>query len=291
MAEALEGNSLHAFGLATGKLYWEQGKRDGDRTLQKGFFLGPPLVMGDTLLALHEKDSTLRVVRLAAKTGQLLDTRSLGKLTTSLGTDATASRRAHHLVVARDALIVPTGCGALLALDLPTLRLRWRYDYETSDKPGPGIEYRPQVVGDRLYYTGPDSQSLHVVDLQTGKAVWTTAMQEGDRFLAGVQGDSVLVVGSKGVRALKTENGAVRWTAEVGTAAGEGYFGASDRYYLPVAGKDGDTVVVVDLKSGAVATKVAMPADLRLGNLLPVGEMIVSVSPFSIAVFPQVKAR
>ena len=73
--EPFSGNVLEAFDLKTGKLTWNLGTRDGVVDLRDGFFLGPPLVLGDTLLTLHEKGKTLRLLRLASRTGEVLETR------------------------------------------------------------------------------------------------------------------------------------------------------------------------------------------------------------------------
>jgi len=283
-------NSLEAWLLLNGKLRWVcRNLNDAaDARIHPGFFLGPPLVLRESLLALVEKDLALKVVRLDGPTGKIQDVRRLGSVPTPLGTDPVAARRAHHLVAWNGLVIVPTGCGELLGLDLPTLTVRWRYAYheDAGAAPGPGIAYEPCVVGDRLYYAGPDSRKVHAVDPLTGKAVWTVPVADGDQHLTPVHAGGVVVVGAKALRRLDAATGKTLWSLETGLVAGEGYEGKGGLYYHPVVGeKDGpDAVVVVDLAQGKEVRRIAMPKGFRLGNLVPMGPLVVNATPFAVSV-------
>lgn len=283
-------NRLQAWSMATGKLRWSAGQRwvGEDIRVVGGYFLGAPLVLGESLLALHEKDRELRLVRLYGRTGDVHDVRPLGTPTLSLGTDPTASRRAHHLVAANGVVIVPTGCGELIGLDLPTLSVRWRYAYHENAEapPGPGIAFEPFVAGDRLYYAGLDSGKLHALDPLTGVAAWTVPVADGDQHLASVHGGGVLVVGAKTLRRLDAATGKTLWSLETGLVAGEGYEGKGGLYYHPVVGDKGgaDAVVVVDLAQGKEVRRIAMPKGFRLGNLVPMGPLVVNATPFAVSV-------
>jgi outer membrane protein assembly factor BamB len=181
-------------------------------------------------------------------------------------------------------VIVPTGCGEILALDLPTLHVRWRYVY--PDLPGPGIAYEPRIVGGRLFYAGPDSHRLHALDPDSGKAMWTVPVQPGDHDFATVQGGGVLVRGTRHLRLLDAETGKTRGTLATGLVAGEGYEGKGGLYYHPVVGEkdDPDAVVVVDLARGKEARRIVMPKGVRLGNLVPMGPLVANATPYAVSV-------
>jgi len=298
LADAVENNRLLCVGLGSGKVLWEAGGK-ADPSLA-GWFLGTPLVLGDTLLTLHEQNRELRLVRLDAKTGKVLRVHPLGALAGSLnhGNDR---RRAFQLVVAGDRLLVPTASGALLALALPGLDVAWLYQYGEAAAepprlpfprvpttfPQPGYAYEPLAEGDLVVYAGPDSRKIHALDPATGAPRWTAAAEETDRVVGPLLPGGLVVLGEKGVRLLDRKTGQVRWSTPPLSPLGSGLaFG--NRFLLPVAGPvDGAEFVVLDLETGKPTAGTRIPAGVPLGGVHAVGADVAMSGPGGVALLPQ----
>lgn len=297
LADAVANNRLLAVGLASGKVLWEAGGK-ADPALA-GWFLGTPLVLGDTLLTLHEQNRELRLVRLDAKTGKALRVQPLGALAGSLnhGNDR---RRAFQLVVAGDRLLVPTASGALLALALPGLDVAWLYQYgvEVPEQrlpfprvpttfPQPGYAYEPFADGDLVVYAGPDSRKIHALDPATGAPRWTAPAEEADRVVGPLLPAGLVVLGDKDVRLLDRKTGQVRWKTPPLSPLGSGLaFG--NRFLLPVAGPvDAAEFVVLDLENGRPTAGTRIPAGVPVGGVHAVGADLAMSGPGGVALLPQ----
>jgi outer membrane protein assembly factor BamB len=300
--EAIRRNLLQGISLKSGKLIWEVGGK-GTPELDDGWFLGAPLVLGDTLLALHEKSRELRLVRLEAKTGKVLEVRSLGGLTQSLS-EGDERRRGVQLVLARGHLLVPTGCGTLLGLELPTLRPSWVYEYGEAPepeavpirpfrpipvplpaKPRPGYSYEPLTEGDLVVYSGPDTRRIHGLDVATGRRRWSVNAEENDRAVGPLLPSGLLVLGNSSLRLLNRTTGETIWKLAIPAPVGQGYV-AGTRYVQPTAGQ----IVAIDLARGVITARLRTPPDLvPEGNLVPGSDFVTASGLVTVALLPQLE--
>jgi hypothetical protein len=216
--------------------------------------------------------------------------------------------RAARLFVAGDTLVCPTDWGVVVGIDLATGKRTWEYSYRdeadrpvvprkalTNPGPAPWWTTTPwwndssaSVDGDRVVFTAADSRSLHCIDLRDGKPRWKVKLAPDDVYLAGVVGDTVVVVSKKSVRGLRLSSGADVWKFATVLPAGRG--AARDGlYYLPLqaddAGKAAE-IKVLDVAAGRVAARFAFPDGKAPGNLIFSGDQLISQTIRDITVYP-----
>ncbi len=139
-------------------------------------------------------------------------------------------------------VFVGTGTGELVALALADGALKWRY------KAGESIgESSPAVAGGRAFI-GDLEGTVHAVDGQTGKGLWTFKTRSEIKSSPIVAGEMVLI-GSYdgGLYALDASDGKERWTLKTenyvhGTPSlveGVAYFAGCDEKFHAVRVRDG----------------------------------------------------
>jgi len=174
----------------------------------------------------------------------------------------------------------------------------------------PGL---PLIDDGRVVCLPRHSRWVHCIDLATGERRWrverdsphqTGFSGNGDEYVASVAEGRVFLVGRRNCRALSLADGRELWSAYVGTPSGRGV--RSGRYYLlPL--QDG-RVYTLDLETGSQVgfslpmtgpavsrwtrtgqTRAAsrLPYGWQPGNLMIVGQNVISVGHSLIAAFPQ----
>src|SRR5262249_32656921 len=132
LEEAIKGNRLQAYGLRLGEMSWELGgkpSRKEDPDFGESFFLGAPLPLGDKLYVLNEKDQEIRLVCLAADTGEVLWLQPLALPAMKLPEDSFRRTQAVHLAYAEGILVCPTNTGAILGVDILSRSTVWVHSY------------------------------------------------------------------------------------------------------------------------------------------------------------------
>ena len=156
--------------------------------------------------------------------------------------------------------------GELIALDLDTGDVRWRY--KASERMGIG-ESSP-AVGDGRVFIGDLAGVLHAVDAATGEALWTYATQGEIKSSPVLVGDRVLVGSYDGyLYGLDAASGELAWQVETqnyvhATPAvidGVAYFGGCDEVFHGVRVSDGEKVV--SLPAGAYTAASSAVRDGR----------------------------
>jgi outer membrane protein assembly factor BamB len=299
-------SKLRAFDLWAGKLRWEVGGegRDNNNELFDSYFLGPPLPLDGDLHVLTEKEKQFRLVTLDARSGKLLAVLPLPIAPcTRLLADPVRRLEAVHLAYGDGILVCPTNAGTIWGVHRASGKPRWSYTYAEpapargADAPPlpapPKWRYSAPVVRlGNVFFTAPDADAVHCLNLQDGTLVWKHRRRDGDLYFAGVGGDKALIVGSKTVRALRVEDGTTAWTVETGLPSGRGAFGSDGRYYLPLAAsaKDGKpAVAALDLAAGTVAALVGADGNEVPGNLIFFNEMLISQTAKELVVYPLAK--
>ncbi len=302
-------NAISAYDIDTGKLVWQIGEVFGESSssVQDGQFLGPPLPLGDQLYAVVDFVEDTRLVMLDASTGKvvrqwILEIRE-STLQRVIGRYSTieSPQPVHNAppVFADGVLICSTPRGTFVAVDAVDGNTLWTYDAGRDSAPETAVNARiramygiqpPEdvtdrwamtaavIARDRVLLTTWGSNELHCVDLQTGQQLWKSWRRDG-LFVGGLSGDVVLVVGRSGVRGLRLADGETAWSKEVTpfpagmVPVGRGYL-SEGLYHVPLSAGE---VASFDAETGRLVGHIRPPEPIRLGNLVPTGEMVVSV--------------
>jgi len=148
--------------------------------------------------------------------------------------------------IAGGAVFVGAQSGDLLAIDLQSGKLRWKY-HATKDGIG---ESSPAVAGDAVY-VGDLSGVLHAVSARDGKALWKFKTDGEIKSSPVVVGDRVLIGSYDGnLYCLSTRNGALLWKFKTdnyvhGTPAvadGLAYIAGCDEVFRAIRITDGKEV-------------------------------------------------
>jgi len=298
-------NRLCAYELATqGKLVWEIDGAANRSELAGAFFLGAPLSIGQSLYGLVEMKSAIYLVALDRRTGEFQWQQQLVSLEADILLDT--QRRLQAAVPSYDAgmLVCPTGAGVVVGVDLAKRSLAWAYRYETDrkrfnvfrrrrrreiDTDDRWIDSVAIVVGGRVLLSPPESNSLHCLDLVSGKLHWKQARNK-HLFVAGVHDDRVLIVGNNNLTAVHLSDGKPAWPhgkldlPADALPSGRGFF-SHGRYYLPLSSAE---VWAIDVAQGVKANRALARDGQVLGNLVCHRGAVLSQSGRFLNCFDQV---
>jgi outer membrane protein assembly factor BamB/tetratricopeptide (TPR) repeat protein len=271
---------------------------------------------------------------------------NLGKAMTPLKQDPLRRIQASFLACADGVIVCPTNSGAVVAVDLNARSLLWAHTYATSEipdgggpvgpgrpfpRPRPGIPQpsasplaterwrsaSPIISGGRVVVAAYDADQVQCLDLRTGKLLWSEARQPQDLYVGGVANNRVMIVGSKGTRAVglvgedvARKVPAPAWPNELrtGIPCGHGVIGKDGTFYLPMVGDDVNTdaripqIWAINPVTGLAASKTPFrlkPGQvsdgednrLLLGNLVFHDDMMYSQSPTRLTAFPLIEAK
>jgi outer membrane protein assembly factor BamB/tetratricopeptide (TPR) repeat protein len=301
-------NRLSAYELATqGKLVWEIDGAAATGELAGAFFLGAPVTVGETLFALAEIKGGVCLVGLDAATGALQWRQQLAFLETNVLLDV--RRRLQSAMPSHDGgiLVCPTGAGIVVGVDLSKRSLAWVYRYDSTSRPEQNYRGREEdalgavgrrwqdstatIVDERILLTPPDSNELHCIELRSGRVLWTQPRGEMTR-LACVEGDRLLLVGARKLRAVRLEDGKAAWKKDSLTLprgvlpSGTGFL-TDGKYHLPLTSAE---VIAVDLKDGRITSRAASRDGAPLGNLICHRGTVISQSGAYLDCFDQIEA-
>jgi len=233
-----------------------------DRRSHSGWFLGPPLPVGQQLLVLVEEKGGIRLDVLDASSGSITWSQPLAELedTRSIDKPAGRDRRLAGLSpsLAEGVLVCPTGAGAVVGVDIATRSLLWAYRYSQSEGTGgmvingvaiQGMNIRrgaggvmilqgngerlpqrnrwldgtPILADGRILLSPKESNELHCLDLRSGRLLWKIP-RKPNICVAGVVDGRVILVGNHSVDAVSLASGERAWpaTLELGTSSPSG---------------------------------------------------------------------
>ncbi|HBO45885.1 MAG TPA: hypothetical protein DD670_18585, partial [Planctomycetaceae bacterium] len=303
-------NRLAAYDARGGKLLWHLGgsSDEFDLDLTGAFFLGAPLPVGRQLYQLADVSGEIRLYCLNAETGKVKWSQRIAM--TDQGIVQSPTRRWASLSPScgNGILVCPTAAGAIVAVEPGTPSLLWGYRYSrspsASDSRGSFTPFPRNQEGvnewidghlivskDRALATPPDSDEIHCLNLLDGSALWKRP-RGGDIYLAAVQGDNVVLVGPKQVRALSLKTGRPSWEGrtlalpEGSVPSGQGAH-VGGQYYLPLSTAE---MLVFDLETGRVLQRSASSSGTVPGNLICHGDKVISQSVQGVAAFHQIEA-
>ncbi|MCB9880197.1 MAG: PQQ-binding-like beta-propeller repeat protein [Planctomycetes bacterium] len=254
-------NELVATDVDSGAVRWTTKNDDEGKRL---FFQGPPVRHRSYLYAPVRKGDAFGIARIDAETG------SVDKVVT-LHSGGTRLLRVPAVlpVVADGQLICLTNAGAVAALRLPNLELRWLRAYESTSPEAPPPDkdrrsssrsrnyqiqeirldkWRPlePIIVDGIAVVAPiDSDALFALDLQTGEPVWFLPRVEAARGtdfreLVGYQNGRLYLAGGTTLQIVEARSGRrIAETPLLGLPRGEiDGWGAvtTDHVWLPFDG-------------------------------------------------------
>lgn len=296
-----------------GAFKWEVGGSTGldEPKLASALFMGPPLPLGGKLYAICHQQGEVRLVVLDSQTGKLIWSQQLASLD-----ERARNRKYYRLAGATPSfsdgvLACPTGVGSIVAVDIAARSLLWGHQYRlpsASGRIGPSSDHygttNPMdglwrdctisINGNSVVYTPVDYRGLVCLDLFTGKSKWktpTNSLPPGGRkdslYVATINDQSIVLVGSQNVRALDSETGAEVWStslAEYGVPSGRGYTDGNS-YYVPTSAQK---IIQIELADGNVVK--TQQTYRTLGNLISYNGNIISHGVDHVAAFPMDEA-
>ncbi|MEK7757744.1 MAG: PQQ-binding-like beta-propeller repeat protein, partial [Planctomycetota bacterium] len=202
---------LVAYDARSGELRWQRGAGgDPDDELSDVQFRAAPIGVGDHVWAPYFKQSDLFVAVLNPSDGSLVRSVLLGSAREPLNPVAPTL-----LPSVSDGLVfVPSGYGALFALDAADATVRWACQYERGSRPrrdprtAPVTAWLPSppvVAGGLVILAATDHRELSAFSAGSGEFRWTAAVEHGSYVIAA---DSTRVwLGGRNISCLSVAEG------------------------------------------------------------------------------------
>jgi outer membrane protein assembly factor BamB len=302
-----------------GKIQWEVGgeKSATEPKLAGALFLGAPLPIENSLYIVGELNNDVYLFAIAPETGKLQWRQPLSVNAMAIAGDA--FRRSVGASPAADGsiLVCTTLSGYLVAFDTVSHSLLWSFKYpmrntvaasnqfgmfgqmEQGDfEPFVGRSSDVSVVieDDVVLFAPPDGDSVYAISLADGRMLWKSRSEvkvideesgeessvnkyEQARYVAGAWNNIGVIVCQTSVIGLDLKSFEEKWLLDLpgkSQVCGRGVR-KEGAYYLPTTIQE---VIKIDLEKGSILEQVKM--DQPLGNLVSVGDRLVSSSPFQL---------
>ncbi|MFN0199737.1 MAG: PQQ-binding-like beta-propeller repeat protein [Planctomycetaceae bacterium] len=304
--------------MATVQPLWSIGgqlREAADKDPYAGhFFLGPPLAVNGMLYVMAEVDRQINLLALSAKTGDLIWSQGLCFVDRPIGIDTRRALQSLTPIHSQGILICPTLMQSVVAVEAHSGSLLWAaslsdaaYEFENSRWPN-AVGYNASanpfaetllVEGNRILYLPHDSESIHCLELASGRSLWKAAVEDTD-YLAAIDAGTLLAVGRRYSRGLSLASGEELWTTWLGTPSGQGVQ-IGKTYLVPL---ERGRIANLDIASGkeigvsreeayqmSPEGAIGVGSRWRPGNLVADGEHVISVGLRDVTSFPQAAAR
>ncbi len=293
----------------SGMLRWRVGGPTGfdEPKLAKAYFIGEALPLEGLLYCCCVHDNAIQIVALDSQTGELKWSQAIA------GYDR-ANFNANHMrrmagvspSYADGKIVCMTGTGAVVALDVSTRTLLWGYEYKlqsdtnmVSDDSGYANALKDAwrdsqvtIANGMVFLTPVLSREVICLDLDEGLGVWfeedgflpQRVDRESSLYLAGINQDLLIFVGTRHIRAIDSFTGRESWRLPLEIddfPSGRGYIG-DDSLFLPTASRK---MFRIDLVNGKIVESVA--TGRILGNLSRVKGDVVSHGVDHVASYPE----
>ncbi len=289
-----------------GAVRWRIGGENGldEPELAKAFFLGEPLPWEGQLYCACVLNAVVKLVVLDSRTGELKWSLDLASTTREFPDLSTLGGITPSYADGK--LFMTTGTGALVAIDISNRSLAWGYVYKRHeinelivvDGRNPNVlrdtwrDAQIVVAESKVLLTCRESLELICLDAESGASGWRRGgtgvrvmrTENKDLYVAGIFRNQAILVGLNKVRGIDLNTGKQNFVvdfSEHGVMSGRGYIGR-DSLYLPATN---NSVVKIDLL-GAKIDNVAF-TDVMPGNIVRVGNKVISHSPGWLASFPE----
>ena len=286
----VEGTRLVAHDVETGRVRWQRGRTGhSDDPLSNVRFQSVPVAAGEALWVPFLRQGDLNVAVLDPEDGALLRT----VLLCSLGRSTVPTGYALQPALADGILYVPTGQGALFAVDTGDYTIRWATQLDSvsderrassRDERG-GWLWSPPVVSGGLVLLPPrERDELMAFAAATGEFKWSAS--RGDALYIIAADKRHVWLGGHRVSCLSLSNGEVIWSADIeAPLTGRGVL-SGELVYMPTA----DGLLSVRAATGKVLGYAPAPVSHGpLGNLLCLDDAMFSINPSSIWKYPDIE--
>lgn len=292
---------LVAYDARSGELRWQRGTgasaatpvsvaaRDMHDELFDVQFRAAPIGVGDHVWAPYFKQSDLFVAVLNPTDGSLVRSVLLGSAREPLNPVAPTL-----LPAVSDGLVfVPSGYGALFALDAADATVRWAYQYDRGSRPrrdprtAPVTAWLPSppvVAGGLVLLAATDHRELLAFSAGSGEFRWTAAVEHGSYVIAA---DSTRVwLGGRNISCLSLAEGKLVWATHlIAVPTGRGVV-SGELVFVPTS----EGLLSLDAATGsAIGVQSTPPSQTPLGDLLCIGTALFSVDPSSVRKFPDLE--
>ncbi len=287
-------NYLRAYELESGMLAWQIGGERGIRVagMRDAVFLGPPLPFGRDLLLIVASRDEIRLLQLRVDVPFSVDpqlrvvwSQRLARADAQAGLSTVVRLSGLSPTFGGGLLLCPTESGEIVALDPATRSVRWRYHYSQPDI-FPGGSLQPQwldsairMIGDYAICSPRDSDEVFCLHVRTGQLLWSHA--RGGAHMVVPTASRVLCIGSQGATAINVADGSIAWS-DLGAFSNPSGRPLLRGHSLTVPLLSGQAVTL-DTRTGRVLAR--SESGQVLGNLLAVGDVIVSQSAINVTVF------
>ena len=296
----------------SGLLRWRVGGPSGldEPKLAKAFFIGEALPLEGVLYCCCVKDNAVQLVAIDSITGKLRWAQPIADYDEGSFSGNSTRRLAGVSPSYADGKIVcMTGTGAVVAVDVSTHTLQWGYQYKrigkttvVSDNAGYSSSLKDTwrdsqvtIANGKVILTPVLSRQMICLDLEDGLDVWfeedgfTSRLvnRESSLYLAGVNQDLLILVGTRDVRGINMFSGREAWRLLLEASdlpSGRGYIGKNS-LYLPTSSRK---VLRIDLVKGEIAESVT--TSRILGNLSRVKGDVISHGVDHVASYPEFHA-
>lgn len=315
----------------------QEAEQAGDKMAQQPlhghFFLGPPLALDGRVYAITECDCQLNLVALSAATGAVLWVQGIGYVDRPIDEEPLRYSLACTPCSGSGVIVCPTQAGILVGVDALDGALLWTYYCGDDDGTGaestwslashhafgnPGFPHSELVEGNQVVVLPRQSETIHCLDLSTGRGIWKKARGDGE-FVAAAADGVVMVVGERFCRGLSLADGTERWSIRVGDICGAGVR-LGGEYLVPLAD---NRIAAIEIRTGIRSRDLSAhdeenlerlgpqpdgfcqdscvlddsdedPAAARTGsapgNLAVAGSLIVSCEPREVVAYPRAQA-
>lgn len=281
---------LVAYDAQSGELRWQRGAGgDSDDEFSDVQFRAAPIGVGDHVWVPYFKQSDLFVAVLNPSDGSLVRSVLLGSARQPLNFFAPTL-----LPAVSDGLVfVPSGCGALFALDAADATVRWACQYERGSRPrrdprtAPVTAWLPSppvVAGGLVLLAATDHRELSAFSAGSGEFRWTATVEHGSYVIAA---DSTrLWLGGRNISCLSIADGKPVWaTRLIAVPTGRGVV-SGELVFVPTS----EGLLSLDAATGAaIGVQPTPPSQTPLGDLLCVGTALFSIDPSSVRKFPDLE--
>lgn len=289
-AQDENANRLAAYDAETGVLRWQRGRgTDSDERLRRARFLAPAVGVGAEVWAPFESSGDLYVAAFDPKDGGLKGQVFLCALGDRPVNDVVGLFPA----VADGHVYVPTDQGMLFAISAADRSIRWASRYRSNPAPRGRNRGRsrpmqavtwlsgpPVVVGGLLLLGPTDDDRLLAFDQLSGRLLWELPRGE-QRYIIGADRGHVWLGGASVSRVSLREPG-YEWETEIPETTGRAVL-SGGTIYVPTRSQ----LVVIDAETGTEREAMELPGDQPpLGNLLCVGDVMISLDPSTVRSFP-----
>jgi len=281
---------LVAYDAQSGEHRWQRGGSGSpDDELSDVQFRAAPIGVRDQLWVPYFKQTDQFVGVLRPTDGSLVRSVLLGSAREPLNPVAPTL-----LPAASDGLVfVPSGYGALFALDAADATVRWAYQYERGNRPRRDprttpvpawFPTPPVVAGGLVLLAATDHRELLALSAGSGEFRWAAAVEHGSYVIAV---DSTRVwLGGRNISCLSVTDGKPLWaTRLIAVPTGRGVI-AGEVVLVPTS----EGLLSLDAATGAaIGVQPTPPSQTPLGDLMCVGTALFSVDPSSVRKFPDLE--